>query len=202
MIDTKSDRGVPFRLVPRRLRLSSIVIGVVVVILLVLFQLAEGWTLVAHVIEGLNHSGPIGAAFANLLTSRTVPLVLAVVILGIVFEVWRKQRETAQEHDERVPNHAEIKTQNSGNVTATGGSVTLLVGEKSVPQTAFQPPFQNAPNLVIVRVWRRAIYLRGHIWSVFDAHGPSRKVEAIYAEIKNAKDELRAVGPAWVSKRS
>jgi len=114
----------------------------------------------------------------------------------MAFDVWRKQRETAQEHDELAPIHAEIKTQNSGNMTATGGSVTLVVGEKSVPRAAFEPPPQNAPNLAIVRVWRRAIYLRGDIWSLFDSHGPSRKVEAIYAEIKNAKDELRAVGPA------
>jgi hypothetical protein len=74
-------------------KVQSSLIGTVVVIVVVGLQSVEHWTLVDHAVEALKRQGPVGVFLAGVLMSRAFPLVLALGIIVIVIDMWRKQRE-------------------------------------------------------------------------------------------------------------
>jgi uncharacterized membrane protein len=137
-------------------KLWSILVGAIVVIVLVGIQSLEHWTLVEHSIEGLKRQGPIGVFLAGVLVSPVLPLVLALGIIVIVIEVWRKQREITDRRErinrpsQELPSRADSRIENSGNSSATGGAATggnaivnqYFIGEK----TGAYPPPPEAPK--------------------------------------------------------
>jgi uncharacterized membrane protein len=128
-------------------KLWSALLGAIIVIVIVGLQSAEHWTFVEHSIEALKSQGPVGIFLAGALMSRIFPLILALGIIVIVIEIWRKQRE-AEEHKkipegstEALPSNVESRVENSGNssATASGGVISPTISP------IFAPTF-NAPN--------------------------------------------------------
>lgn len=107
-------------------------------ITLVGLQSVEHWTLVEHAIEELKSQGPVGVFLAGVLLSPILPLVLALGIIVIVIEMWRKQGEA--EERKRVDGSIEslpskVSVENSGNSTATAkiGDIHIHPGQSLPP---------------------------------------------------------------------
>jgi hypothetical protein len=133
-------------------RLLSSVVGAIVVILLVGLQSIEHWTLIEHAIEGLRDSGPVGMFLVGVLTSRILPLVLALLTIVIAIEVRMKQLE--KEEVERVPAKIEARIESTGNSSATGGSASIGAIHIHPPMVSPAPmaPPMPVPRQKIVHV--------------------------------------------------
>jgi hypothetical protein len=133
-------------------RIASIVVGAMVVLLIAGFQYAENWTLIEHTIEGLKAAGPTGRLVAGILTSRSFPVVLGLIILGIAIDLWRKQRERDEEGRVSAIQSAAPKpdatSEKTSNVTATGGAATAAIGDIHIHAPAVPVP---APILAPTR---------------------------------------------------
>jgi hypothetical protein len=76
-----------------RNKLWVVLIGTLVVVITAIIQYAEGWTVVKHTVEALRSTGSFGDFLANTLISPGFSLVLAVVLLLILIDTWRRLRE-------------------------------------------------------------------------------------------------------------
>jgi hypothetical protein len=175
-------------------------VGAILVIILLGFQAVSEWSVVDTVLNGLRSKGPVGAFLGGLLVSPIVPLVLAMAAIGFAYEGFRELKNRRNEAP--APPRVEASVRDSGNSIATGGTstatggsatVNLVMGNRPSP-----PPLVNAPNLLVTRIYRSAIYFKhSTIWSRFDSGSAQQMLtQAIFAEVKNARDESRAVGEA------
>ena len=188
---------------PRKL-LAGLV-GAFFVIILLAFQAIAQWSVVDTVLNGLRGKGPTGAFLSGLLVSPIVPLVLAMAAIGFAYEGFRELKNKRNELPIAQRAGVEAAVRDNGNSVATGGTSTATGGSATVnlvmgdrPSTPPPPPLVNAPNLLVTRVYRSGIYFKhSTIWSRFDS-GSAQQIltQAIFAEVKNARDELRAVGEA------
>jgi hypothetical protein len=143
---------------PKRLWVAAI--GLIIVIITVIIQYAEGWTLVRHTIEALKSHGPVGVFLADILLSRSLPLVLVLVSLLILAEIWRKQRELdrQQPHEKAVSTalpaapttaSAEVKDSGNSNATATGNTLTVLIPQQQSPVPTPSFPVHQEEDLPV-----------------------------------------------------
>ncbi|MFY9644620.1 MAG: hypothetical protein WAK29_05535 [Terriglobales bacterium] len=157
-------------------RLFSLFIGAVVVILLVVFDFLENWTVVEHALEALRNKGAFGAFMAGVLTSPFTPLILAFVTLGIGIDLWMKERERAREPNEKASENLDslkaglqVKDSGNSNAMATGGSIT---------QHLHFPPVSTAPPPVTIQPHPQREFLPVDV-ELVPWEGPSEKMYLI-----------------------
>jgi len=180
-------------------KLATGLIGASLVIILLTFQAISQWTVIDTVLSALKNKGPTGAFIAGLLTSPLVPLVLALAAIGFAYEGFRELKNKREE----PPGSAKAgeTVSKSGNSIATGGSVgPIYFSTVEAPRsTVLAPqPLANEPNLVLVRVLSESLILVGDQWrrGWVESGRPAPRMDAVFAEIKNAKNEFRDVGAA------
>jgi hypothetical protein len=116
-----SPRGVPFCVMHRK-PLRPL-IGAAAVIVLLSFQAVEHWTVIEHTLEALKSQGAAGVFIARVLTSTILPLVLAILTIGMAVEMWRERPEKDSEDEVALKSLAQVEHSGNSSATATGNKI-------------------------------------------------------------------------------
>jgi hypothetical protein len=126
-------------------------VGAIVVVGILALQAVEHWTIVDAVLSGLRDRGPIGGFLVGILKSRTLPLVIALAAIYLVFE-GRNERGVAT--SDKPPATDDARVSRSGNSTAAGGTATATIGDihvhagSVVPAPTSQEPKPDDPPVI------------------------------------------------------
>lgn len=148
-------------------------LGAIAVLILLIVQSVERWSLVAALIDGLRASGPFGSFIAVILLSRLSALVLAVAAIYLVWGERRDKKEAAL-----TPSPSPMQSVNTGSVTQHFEPHITIGSEKpEVPQAK-----EEVPSLRCVQT--RQICLSEDARSVWQEVSYSQ-INGIVADFRN-----------------
>jgi hypothetical protein len=124
--------------------------GAIAVVVILFFQAIEHWTVVDSVLAGLRSEGPSGKFMVDILTSRLLPLVMAITAIILVLEGRKEKNEPLTLPPASlpaVPAPAQSESNPSQSMNQTGVKVeTHFHGGVPAPAPSPRPPIRKEPE--------------------------------------------------------